>query len=138
MQDIGTHNAAGNMIPTDQVRTRIPAEVYTSSPHREATDTKEHWDRYRPDILHIHDNTAEGIKEIGIIELKFCRDTDPQPQRERALGQHSQLVADMTRLYPDALIQILPVTLGVTGVVYHDFYETMRLLGVGKTEAILQ
>ena len=41
----------------------------------------------------------------------------------------------MTRLYPDALIQILPVTLGVTGVVYHDFYETMRLLGVGKTEA---
>ena len=32
-------------------------------------------------------------------------------------------------------VQVLPITLGVTGTIYNDFYETMRLLGVSKTEA---
>ena len=41
----------------------------------------------------------------------------------------------MKRLYPDELVQVLPITLGVTGTVYHNFYETMRLLGVSKAEA---
>ena len=41
----------------------------------------------------------------------------------------------MKRLYPDELVQVLPITLGVTGTIYNDFYETMRLLGVSKAEA---
>jgi hypothetical protein len=135
MQDIGTDNAAGDLIAREEIRTRIPADVYMSSPHRTAVDTKEHWDRYRPDILQIHDNKAEGVKEIGIVEVKYCRDTDPRPQRAAALEQHSLLLADMKRLYPDELVQVLPITLGVTGTVYTDFYETMRLLGVSKAEA---
>lgn len=41
----------------------------------------------------------------------------------------------MKRLYPDQWIQVLPITLGATGTVYNDFYETMRLPGVSKAEA---
>jgi hypothetical protein len=61
--------------------------------------SEQYWDQYRPDILQIHDNKAEGIKEIGIVEVKYCRDTDPRPQRAAALEQHSLLLADMKRYH---------------------------------------
>ncbi len=59
------------------------ADVYISmsSPHRPAADTKEHWDEYRSDILQIHDNKAEGIKEVGIVEVKYSRDTASPPAK---------------------------------------------------------
>ena len=90
------------------------------------------FDRYRPDIFIQHDMTT-----FHIVEFKCCRDTDPEPQRERAMQQHQELTDALRTLFGGQPITVLihPILIGVTGTIYKEFYDTMDLLGVDKPAA---
>jgi hypothetical protein len=36
--------------------------------------------------------TLYGQRYYTIVEIKYCKDTDPGPQQERALQQHQELL----------------------------------------------
>jgi hypothetical protein len=129
-QDIGRHNAADT--PEEQARlgTRIGGRIWTP---RKLTDAeRERLDRFRPDIFIQHDMTT-----FHIVELKCCKDTAPEKQRQKAMNQHKELVAELRSLFGGQPITVLihPIMIGVTGTIYNEFYDTMDLLGVSKAEA---
>jgi hypothetical protein len=128
VQDIGRHNAADTAEAQAGIQTRIGAAL--RAPRQLTDEERSRLDRYRPDIfLHVEHEV------IHIVEIKCCRDTDPEPQRERATNQHRELADMLRNLFTGMPVHIHPIVIGVTGTIYKDFYDTMDLLGVSKPEA---
>jgi hypothetical protein len=128
VQDIGRHNAAETAEAQAGIQTRIGAVL--RAPRQLTDDERSRLDRCRPDIfIHVE------YEVIHIVEIKCCRDTDPEPQRERATAQHRELADMLQNLFTGIPVHIHPIVIGVTGTIYKDFYDTMDLLGVSKSEA---
>jgi hypothetical protein len=72
-----------------------------------------------------------------MVKLKCCKDTAPDRQRQNAMDQHQELVAEIRTVFRSQpiTVQIRPIMIGVTGTIYKGHYDTMDLLGVGKPEA---
>ncbi len=129
-QDIGRHNAAETPEEQAEVRTRIGSAL--KAPRKLTDAERSRFDRFRPDIFIQHD-----MINFHIVDLKCCRDTDPDRQQELAMEQHQELVVALRDLFGAQPITVLvhPILIGVTGTIYNDFYSTMDLLGVGKPAA---
>jgi hypothetical protein len=102
MHDIG--HAAGAALmqnaPTSggSFATRVPEWVYTKGRRRKpSVEEKNKWDKFRPDIPMINGTHKRPTKrrEADVVEIKYCRDTDPTMQQSRAENQHG---ANMTQL----------------------------------------
>ena len=70
--------------------------------------------------------------EYIILELKYCRDTDPQNQYDRAISQHRPLADAIQQAAPHARIIYVPLLLGVAGTIYSSTTSHLRYLGVRK------
>ena len=77
-----------------------------------------------------------GCPEYIIMEVKYCRDTDPTPQLNRAEQQHKELADAIHSADPTATVRYLPVLLGVAGTVY-TIHTTDHLEQVGIVGAAL-
>jgi ribonuclease HI len=86
-----------------------------------------------PDILMV-ESADEGTYYM-LVEVKYCRDTDPTGQQDRASNQHEPLRDLIKQNDPLAVVLQLNITLGVSGVIYKDFTENMEKLGVRGTAA---
>jgi hypothetical protein len=127
--------------------TRIPSWVYTKG--RKSIPTaveKQKWDKFRPDMLLIAGTDKKPIRrrEIDIVEIKYCRDTDRTQQHTRARMQHDapHIINDSN---PESLIQSLKdvgyrpskirlhvILLGVGGTIYHSMHTALKQLGLNK------
>ena len=142
MHDIG-HREEGDT-PSRSYATRIPAWVYTKSRRAQPSAAdKAKWDRYRPDILLVAGSGSMPIRrrEVDIVEIKYCRDTDPSVQQARAELQHD---AELDASKPDtSLVQSLKlagyrpskirlhvILLGAGGTVYKSMHTTLKQLGL--------
>ena len=58
-----------------------------------------------------------------IVELKCCKDTAPDEQRQNVIDQHQDLVAELRRLFGGQPITVLihPIMIGVTGTINNGF-----------------
>jgi ribonuclease HI len=115
-------------IPRDALPEAIPEEV-----KRVITTHK------RPDAF-LHRPVQTGkvrYSEYIILEVKYCRDTDPHPQLERAEQQHKELANAIQAAEPTACVKYLPVLLGVAGTVY-TIHTTDHLEQVGIVGAALK
>lgn len=65
-----------------------------------------------------------------IVDIKYCRDTSPEQQEQRALRQHEQLKDLIEEFDPKAHVRTVTLMLGVSGAIYHHFLENMQKLGV--------
>jgi len=84
-----------------------------------------HWPRTPRDL-------PESERRIILIEIKYCSDTDPSEQKEKALRQHAALV--QTLAGTGANVQVVPFLLGVGGTVYDELTRQPLLsLGVPST-----
>ena len=62
--------------------------------------------------------------EVHLIEFKFCEDTRPDPQLQKAKAQHSVLIANLNRQgYREVKLHVILV--GVTGAIYKDFTDKL-------------
>ena len=70
--------------------------------------------------------------EYIILELKYCRDTDPHNQYDRAISQHRPLADAIQQAAPHARITYIPLLLGVAGTIYSSTTSHLRYFGVRK------
>ena len=85
----------------------------------------------RPDVFLYKPKTASrACPEYIIVEVKYCRDTDPTVQLEKAKQQHKALADAIKTADPSAKVTYLPVLLGVAGTIYTT-YTTEPLTTVG-------
>ena len=60
--------------------------------------------------------------EVLLIEFKFCEDTRPDPQLQKAKAQHSKLIANLSRQrYREVKLHVILV--GVMGTTYKDLTD---------------
>ena len=60
--------------------------------------------------------------EVHLIEFKFCEDTSPDPQLQRAKAQHSVLIANLNRQgYREIKLHVILV--GAMGTIYKDYTD---------------
>jgi hypothetical protein len=71
-----------------------------------------------------------GRRVYTIVEIKYCRDTQPEGQTARAAEQHKALAQCIRQHDKQAQVQEVPLMLGVSGVIYNNFIAQMRQLGV--------
>ena len=78
--------------------------------------------------------------EVHLIEFKFCEDTSPDPQLQRAKAQHSVLIANLNRQgYREIKLHVILV--GVMGTIYKDYTDkplTDLILDYHKTKNLTQ
>jgi exonuclease III/ribonuclease HI len=95
----------------------------------------------RPDaFLYKPAKSQGGSSEYTIVEVKYCRDTDPDPQLQRAEQQHKELADTIQSAEPTARVRYLPVLLGVAGTVYithtTDHLEQVGIVGAALTKLV--
>ena len=137
----GDDEQAGPPPPAARLATRIPEWVYTHPAGPPADPAA--WQRYRPDILIAVRGSKDGTeaeefaaRQLHIIELKYCRDTDDTAQQERAAAQHSALVQALISVgYAQEQVHLHIITLGVTGTIYKAIHSTLQVLGLNKRGA---
>ena len=90
--------------------------------------------------MHRPATTKGGRAEYIIMEVKYCRDTDPDPQLLRAEQQHRELADAIKLAAPTAKVRYLPVLLGVAGTVYTthttDHLEQVGIVGAQLTRLV--
>jgi hypothetical protein len=136
MHDVG-HAADAALIqhaPTSggSFTTRIPEWVYTKGRRRKpSVEEKSKWDKYRPDILMIAGTNKRPIKrrEADVVEIKYCRDTDPTMQQSRAENQMQSL---RDAGYKPDKVRLHVILLGVGDTIYSSMHTTLKQLGLKR------
>jgi len=66
--------------------------------------------------------TTTRNPEVHLIEFKFCEDTRPDPQLQKAKAQHSMFVANLNRQgYREVKLHVILV--GAMGTIYKDYTD---------------
>jgi hypothetical protein len=84
----------------------------------------------RPDGFLYKPPTDGKPAEYWILEVKICRDSDPDSQLTKAASQHSHLIQAIEEVDPTALIHYNPLLVGVTGTIYDRTVMYLGALGV--------
>jgi hypothetical protein len=84
----------------------------------------------RPDGLLYKPARGDRPAEFWIVEIKICKDTDPDPAYDRALSQHQELIESIKITLPNARVNYVPLLVGVTGTIYHATATFLEELGV--------
>jgi hypothetical protein len=149
MHDIGHgHNdelLQGATAPHASFTTRIPPWVYSRSRRGRPSDAeKQKWDKFRPDMLLVAGTDKKPVRrrEVDVVEIKYCRDTDRSQQEARARMQHDapqssdnteSLLQSLQEVgYRPCKIRLHVILLGVGGTIYHSMHTAMKQLGLNK------
>jgi hypothetical protein len=84
----------------------------------------------RPDALLYRPRKGRKQATYWIIEVKICRDTDPDSKLSQATLQHQPLIELIRTHDPRAVVKHLPLLIGVTGTIYDYTVESLEDLGV--------
>jgi ribonuclease HI len=127
MMDVGRGEGAEGA--EQQVPSRIPMCVL---PPQMNDSIKRRISSYsKPDIFTYQPGTADVPDKYTVVEIKYCRDTDPEQQLARAATQHEDLVYALQQADPAAHVQYVTIMLGVSGGIFTlDTLEMLRTLGV--------
>eukprot|EP00775_Hariotina_reticulata_P002296 gene2296-biopygen3834 len=88
-----------------------------------------------PDALMYAYDERYGKHHYIIVEIKYCRDTDPSLQQARAEDQHQHLKQTIEQYKPQATVEQVTVLLGVSGVIYKSLRKVLQeKLGVGPPQ----
>jgi len=83
----------------------------------------------------INYDEEHDVHHYIIVEIKYCRDTDPLPQQSRASQQHHVLRETLAQHAPKAVVEQVTLTLGVSGVLYKASIKALKdKLGVTEPQ----
>ncbi len=83
-----------------------------------------------PDMILYQYHYRSDNREYTIVEIKYCRDTDPGDQLARAATQHENLAQSLESADPTAAINRINLVLGVSGTMYKSLISDLEELGV--------
>jgi hypothetical protein len=73
--------------------------------------------------LSSHARLEAFVIQTKLTKLKFCEDTRPDPQLQKAKTQHSILIANLNRLgYGEVKLHV--ILEGAMGTIYKDYRQT--------------
>jgi len=88
-----------------------------------------------PDAFMHNYDEEHDVHHYIIVEIKYCRDTDPLPQQSRASQQHHVLRETLAQHAPKAVVEQVTLTLGVSGVLYNASIKALKdKLGVTEPQ----
>jgi hypothetical protein len=76
-------------------------------------------------VLYEYDSERDAHHYI-LVEVKYCRDTDPAQQRERATQQHQVLRETIHKYAPQATVEQVTLLLGVSGAIYTSTIAALK------------
>jgi hypothetical protein len=86
-----------------------------------------------PDAFLYQPATHECLAKYVIVEIKYCRDTDPRQQLDAAKNQHKPLELAIRAAAPKAIVQYVPIMLGVGGTIFKSCTtDPLSQLGIRK------
>ena len=111
----------------------IPASVLPKN--LPVADRTRYMNTLKPDALLVLRSKRRKRERLTVwaVEIKFTRDSDPQPQEERARQQHERLRQLVTSAGHDFKLHTLLV--GVGGTIYNSTKARLIELGVAKPAA---
>eukprot|EP00775_Hariotina_reticulata_P006095 gene6095-biopygen7890 len=111
-------------IPADALPDSIPTSVKQTLTKCSISDA----------LMYAYDERY-GKHHYIIVEIKYCRDTDPSLQQARAKDQHQHLKQTIEQYEPQATVEQVTVLLGVSGVIYKSLRKVLQeKLGVGPPQ----
>jgi len=92
--------------------------------------------KLKPDALMVSTGRRKTDTLIQIVEIKYCIDTKPEEQLQRAREQHQELILKLiAQGYLAHNITIIPLLIGVSGTIYKTHtQEALNKLGVAHTQ----
>ena len=84
--------------------------------------------RCKPDAMMV--KTENNTRHYELIEIKYCRDTDPTQQESRADRQHDRLMKMISIFDPRAEVKLTTIMLGVSGCIYRRTEQKLKGLGI--------
>jgi hypothetical protein len=87
--------------------------------------------RCKPDALMV--KTEKKTRHYELIEIKYCRDTDPTQQENRADRHHDRLMKMISIFDPRAEVKLTTIMLGVSGCIYRRTEQKLKGLGAPLT-----
>jgi hypothetical protein len=128
MMDLGADNTSQTCLPHRIPRDALPSAIPDRVKARLIAERI-------PDAFMYTPKAEDGREKYTIVEIKYCRDTDPQGQVERATLQHERLANTLRALSNGGLVEYAVIVLGVSGTIYKQrTLEQLRALGVAKGE----
>jgi hypothetical protein len=133
----------GRLLLTSDVGWRKRHDKETESPLPQAATTRHIQVNHLPDSIPIHIKDAltrcsipdavlydydfeRDVHHYILVEVKYCRDTDPAQQRERASQQHQVLRETIQKYAPQATVDQVTLMLGVSGAIYNSTIEALK------------
>jgi ribonuclease HI len=127
--DLGSaEKCEGDGISTHQSRT-IPWEALPPG-LKEAVQRAEGTTSKRPDGLLYKPRQGTNPAEYWIVEVKICRDSDPEGQQSKADSQHQVLMDKIKEHDPSAKVWYYPLMVGVSGTMYLRTIGYLMALGI--------
>eukprot|EP00882_Tetradesmus_deserticola_P009609 GHRQ01010144.1.p1 GENE.GHRQ01010144.1~~GHRQ01010144.1.p1 ORF type:complete len:419 (-),score=-3.27 GHRQ01010144.1:138-1394(-) len=84
-----------------------------------------------PDALLYRFDSKSRRRHYTVVEIKYCRDTQPGDQEMRAEEQHQRLITTLKQYDPSATVKHCNLLLGVGGAIHVDMIKRLRAdLGV--------
>jgi hypothetical protein len=116
--------AATRYIPADSLPDSIPTSVKQALTRCSIPDA----------LMYAYDEDR-GTHHYIIVEIKYCRDTDPSQQQSRAEEQHQLLKQTIEQYEPQATVEQVTLLLGVSGVIYKSLRQVLQeKLGVARPQ----
>ena len=100
-------------------------------------DRRDLQQQHRPDgVLYTPQDPAGYAMKF--IEVKYCRDTDPEAQTIRADAQHGPTIREINQYYERARIKLVTLLVGVSGAIHKQTLDRLTQdLGVDRKSAQL-
>jgi hypothetical protein len=83
---------------------------------------------HRPDITLFRRGTGgkNNNNRYTFVEVKYCRDTQPEDQIMRAREQHHELIQSIRRYDKQSKVELVVIPLGVAGAIYSSSKELLK------------
>jgi hypothetical protein len=83
---------------------------------------------HRPDITLFRRGTGgkNNNNRYTFVEVKYCRDTQPEDQIMRAREQHHELIQSIRRYDKQSKVELVVIPLGVAGAIYNSSKELLK------------
>lgn len=137
------HNKVANIVyqnihPKTDEKTRQPiTEFYANDNVDIWWDTKiktlQKLEHCKPDIV----LWRKKEKRVYIMDICVCLDVNIDKNISLKLDHYLPLAAELKRLYPDYIFEVLPIVIGATGLITKKVYNVFKQLDITRLDDVI-
>jgi hypothetical protein len=84
--------------------------------------------KHRPDLVLYETHRRPQRHKYTFVEIRYCRDTQPQDQIDRAIAQHAELLQTLKNYNAagNVTVELVVLPLGMAGTIYSGVSQDMK------------